>query len=86
VHGSLATGRNPFRRNGPSVARHEQDPAVRGAPCAPVAGRKSTGAGPERRALSGSVPPTSTVLRVRAPLGRACGAPLTPEPLPTQRA
>ena len=47
---------------------------------------KVTGTGPERRALSGSAPPASTVLRIRAPRGRAYGAPLTPEPLPTQRA
>ncbi len=41
-------------------------------PDAPPAGRKSPGT--ERRALSGSAPPASTVLRVRAPRGRACGA------------
>ena len=47
AQGSPATGRNPARRNDPSVARHEQDQAVVGvAPFAPVAGRKSTGAGP----------------------------------------
>jgi hypothetical protein len=35
--------------------------------------------GPERRALSGLAPPASTVLRIRAARGRACGAPLTLE-------
>ena len=29
--------------------------------------------------MSGLAPPASTVLRIRAPRGRACGAPLTPE-------
>jgi hypothetical protein len=52
------------RRNGPGAARHEQDQADGVAPCAPVAGRKVTGSGPERRALSGSAPPASTVLRI----------------------
>jgi hypothetical protein len=40
---------------------------------------KDHNAGPERRALSGSAPPASTVLRIRAVRGRACGAPLTLE-------
>jgi hypothetical protein len=52
------------RRNGPDAARQEQDQAVSVAPCAPVAGRKITGSGPERHALSGSAPPASTVLRI----------------------
>jgi hypothetical protein len=38
-----------------------------------------TASGPVRRALSGPVPPASTVLRIRAARGRACSAPLTPE-------
>jgi hypothetical protein len=42
---------------------------------APGAGRKFSS--PERRALSGSAPPASTVLRIRAAHGRAFGAPLT---------
>jgi hypothetical protein len=44
-------------------------------------------AGPGRNAAHcPGWPPASTVLRVRTPRGRACGAPLTPEPLSTQRA
>jgi hypothetical protein len=74
------------RRNVPDAARRELVPAAMPAPGAPIAGRKSQGPGPERRALSGSAPPASTVLRIRAARGRAYGAPLTPEPLPTQRA
>ena len=72
------------RRNVPGAARRELVSAVSLAPGAPIAGRKSPETG--RRALSGSAPPASTVLRIRAPRGRAYGAPLTPEPLPTQRA
>jgi hypothetical protein len=51
---------------------------------APVAG-KIAAAGTECRALSGSAPPASMVLCIPQP-GRACGAPLTMEPLPPQRA
>jgi uncharacterized protein with GYD domain len=45
----------------------------------PVAAWKITAPVPERRAVYGSAPPASTVLRIRAARGRACGAPLTPE-------
>src|SRR6266568_473945 len=39
-------------------------PSVTFAPGAQVAGRRVSGTGPERHALSGSAPPASTVLRI----------------------
>jgi len=55
----------------PDAARRELVLAVSLAPGAPSAGRRSQRTGPERRALSGSAPPASTVLRIRAPRGKA---------------
>src|SRR6266487_4839901 len=71
IKGALALGLSAARA-GPGRRAH-----VRYA----SAGRKVTAIGPERRALSGSAPPASTVLRIRA-----SGAPLALESLPTQRA
>jgi len=80
AHGSPATDRARAPVATTPVSRDtSQGQAVSVAPCAPVALWKITGAGPERRALSGSAPPASTVLRVRATRGRACGALLTLE-------
>jgi hypothetical protein len=43
----------------PDAAPHEQGQAVTLAPSAPIAGRKVTATGTERRALSRSAPPAS---------------------------
>jgi len=79
------TGRMRYPPYLPGAAPGREDQAVSLARSASLPG-KVTGTGAERRALSGSAPPASTVLRIRAARGHAFGAPLTPEPLPPQRA
>jgi hypothetical protein len=81
--GGPVTGRMRCPPYQPGTAPIRKHQAVSLASCAAVG--KSQPRVAERRALSGSAPPASTVLRIPQ-AGRACGAPLTPEPLPPQRA
>jgi hypothetical protein len=59
AHGCPGTGRSRSPPSRPDAVPYEQGQAVTLAPGAPIAVRKVTATGAERRALSGSAPPAS---------------------------